>query len=414
MKRLQLTKIITLFLIAASILTFAGCSVKIQAIDLMENIEPEHVEGKEPDDRFIYSAADFSVELFKKSYDKSRSSLVSPLSVMIALAMAANGTDNESLSQIESIIGGDIKLNELNKYLYSYINALPDSDKAHFNIANSLWIKDSYAEDINKDFLQYNKNYYNASVYKTPFNKQTVKDINSWVKRETDGAIKDTLKSIGHDEILYIINAITFEAEWSNPYKKDNIKKEVFVNIDNKEKTAEMMHSNEYSYIENEDCIGFIKPYAGNTYSFAALLPNEGIQIEKFIDSLTGNIFIDILRNSDATAVDAAMPKFSYDYNINLESQLIDMGIKDIFSIERADLSKTFTERSFVSDIIHKTYIQVDGKGTKAGAVTNSIVDAGAMPPREIKNVKLDRPFVYAIIDNATKLPIFIGAVLDV
>ena len=136
--------------------------------------------------------------------------------------MTANGAANETLSQMEEVLGKDIPLEELNEYLYYYVNNLPSEEKSKLNIANSIWFRDD--EDrltVEKDFLQKNADYYNAAIYKSPFDDQTLQDINYWVKTNTDGMIDKILEKIDDDSIMYLINAIVFDAEWKIYNKSD-------------------------------------------------------------------------------------------------------------------------------------------------------------------------------------------------
>ena len=407
--------IISLLLVAAIAINITSCAVTVQADDLMKDISPNNVNGKLPDDKFTASMADFSIELFKKSITDGKNSLVSPLSVMLALAMTANGADSETLSQMEKLLGGDIPLSELNEYLYGYVKGLPNEDKSKLRIANSIWFRDNENRlRVESDFLQKNADYYGATAYKSAFDEQTLKDINNWVKSNTDGMIDSILDEISDDAVLYLINAVVFDAEWQNVYNKYNIQKGDFNDINGIVQTVDFMHSDEYKYLDDGKAIGFIKPYANNGYSFAALLPNEGITIDEYIDFLTGIGFINILENYESTTVYASMPKFEYEYEVQMNDILKALGMPDAFDSGKADFKKMATSSNgniYIGEVLHKTYISVDELGTKAGAVTSIMMnDAGT--PAEPKIVRLDRPFVYAIIDNATNLPVFIGTLI--
>jgi serine protease inhibitor len=109
------------------------------------------------------------------------------------------------------------------------------------------------------------------------------------------------------------------------------------------------------------------------------------------------------------------LPKFKYDYAASMNETLRKLGIPDAFSQDKADFSKLGTSPAgniFIGDVLHKAYISVDELGTKAGAATKVEMLAGSAP--NFITVKLDRPFVYAIIDDETKLPIFIGVMMGV
>ncbi|MDR0293515.1 MAG: serpin family protein [Oscillospiraceae bacterium] len=407
-----------LFLAAVILMGAAGCATA-KAAGLMDGISPKSASSRPADDAFIGSMADFSVALFKQSVSemmtRQQNILVSPLSVTLALAMTANGADGETLAQMETLLGGGIPLAALNEYLLGYAGKLPSGDKSKLSLANAVWFRDTSELRVKPDFLQKNADYYGAAAYKSAFDAGTVKEINGWVKDNTGGLITEILRDIDKADMLYLINTVLFDAEWQSVYYKENVRKDGFTGNGGKVSNVDFMHSNEYLYLEDELAAGFIKPYVGGAYSFAALLPNEGVSVEDYIQSLTGGAFLDIIGNAQETLVYASMPKFQYDCSLEMNDTLKALGIPDAFAAEKADFSKMadYPGGLYISQVLHKTFISVDELGTKAGAAT-MVAMAGAGAPMEPKTVRLDRPFVCAIIDNATNLPLFLGAVITV
>ena len=377
------------------------------------NPNPNQVTGKEMDEKFIDNSMRLAIELFKKTHDSKENSLISPLSITIALAMTTNGADNETLRQMQTTLGKDISIEDLNEYLYTYIKNLPSTDKAKFHLANSIWFKDADSFNVNEQFLQTNADYYQAQLYKEPFNNETVNKINQWVKENTLGMIDKIINELSSDAVMVLLNALAFEADWERPYDLEQVFDGPFTNINGKEITVDMMHSKESSYLEDENTIGFIKPYVGGTYSFVALLPCADIDIETYISELTADKIQKLLDNPQTTSVIATLPKFSYSFETSMNEILEGMGITEAFSPDKADFSKLSDNKTYISEVIHKTFIQVDELGTKAGAVTSVTMNTTAAPIED-KIVTLDRPFIYMIIDQDTNLPIFIGTVLDI
>lgn len=407
---------ITAVLLLAITLNLTGCSPSVQAADMMDGITARSVQEKAADARFIGNTADFSVELFKNTISKDNNSLISPLSVLLALAMTANGADNKTLTQMEAVLGGDISLDELNEYLLSYANNLPNQEKSRLTIANSIWFREDEGRlQVEKDFLLKNADYYKAAAYKSAFDDQTLEDINNWVNINTDGMIDKILDQIAEDAVMYLINAIVFDAQWKAVYNKNNINPGEFTALDGSKQQVDMMFSEESFYLEDDLTTGFIKPYADDKYSFVALLPNPGISLPDYVAALSGEKFMQIIDNASETLVSATMPKFSYDYTVQMNGALKSMGMPDAFSALNADfarLGKSSRGNIFIGEVLHKTFISVDELGTKAGAVTKVEMKDEAYV--ETKIVRLDRPFVYAIIDNASKLPVFIGTVMQI
>lgn len=410
--------IISITVLMAIALNLTACSTSVKADDLTKGITANNVTGKHTDEKFINNAADFSIELYKKSLNGDNNNLVSPLSVLIALSMTANGADGETLTQMEKVLGKDISLNELNKYLYTYVKNLPSEDKSKLNIANSIWFRD-YKDSfmVEKDFLQKNSDYYSSAVYKSPFDDGTVKDINNWVRKNTDNMIDGILDGIVDDTVMFLINAVAFDAQWDEVYMKEDISKGNFKSIDGSVKNVDFMHSSELKYITDSRATGFIKPYINNKYSFVALLPNEDINIKDYVDTLTGKSFLDVIKTPEYTHVDAYLPKFSYDYSIKLNDSLKTLGMPNAFSSKDAEfarLGKSADGNIYINEVLHKTFISVDELGTKAGAVTKVEMNCKSADMPSVITVKLDRPFVYAIIDNSTNLPVFVGTVMSI
>ncbi|HOL17231.1 MAG TPA: serpin family protein [Bacillota bacterium] len=424
MKRLNLKKrwvstILAFLWLGAMALHLAGCSsaaLEVQAADLMEGITAKSASGKTADSRFTGNTAAFAVDLFKETIAAGENSLISPLSVLLALAMTANGADNETLAQMEEVLGRGMGIDELNEYLYSYARSLAGDDQSKLSIANSIWFRDDENRlTVEKEFLQKNADYYGAAAYKSAFDGQTIKDINNWVRANTDGMIDKILDQIDPDAVMYLINAIVFDAQWKVVYNKENIYQGEFTAGDGQKQTADFMSSEELLFLDDGRATGFIKPYAGGKFSFVALLPNEGVAIEDYIASLSGEALLSTIRGAENTTVIAALPKFSDDYTVTMNDALKALGMPDAFSAAAADFSRLGRSswgNLYIGEVLHKTFIAVDELGTKAGAVTKVEMKVGSAYV-EPKIVKLDRPFVYAIIDNATALPLFMGTVIS-
>ena len=411
--------ILSLILICSMAVNLTGCATKVQAADLMEGVQANTVTSKAADDAFAQSQMRLAVELFQSSVleSKDENVLISPLSIQLALAMTANGADGNTKAEMEALLGGEISLEDLNEYLYSYVNNLPSAEKYKLQIANSIWFRDNEGRlQVEKDFLQKNADYYGAQAYKAAFDDQTMKDINNWVKDHTDGMIDSILDQIDEDAVMYLINALVFDAEWQHVYDKSDVYKGKFTNIDGAEKQVDMMHSEETVYLQDENATGFMKPYSGSKYNFAVLLPNEGVDIYEYIAGLTGEKLMETLSTPQLGMVMATLPKFSYEYELTMNDVLKELGMPSAFSGDTADFSKmAHSSRGniYIGDVLHKTFISVDELGTKAGAVTKvQMNDECAVMSEWV--VTLNRPFVYMIIDNETKLPVFIGTVMDV
>ena len=408
--------IISLLLVCAMAVNLTGCTMKVQAKDLMEGITPNNVNALDDLSSQNADVTDFAIRLFQASNEKDKNTLISPLSVLCALAMTANGAEEETLAQMEEVLG--MTTEELNLYLYSYMKNLPQGDKYKLSHANSIWFTEDERFTVNQDFLQTNADYYGADIYKAPFNDQTCKDINNWVKQNTDEMIPEILDEISADAIMYLVNALAFEAEWSEIYEKQQVRDGKFTKEDGTKQDVELMYGVEGTYLEDENATGFKKYYKGGKYAFVAMLPNEGVSVSDYVASLNGESLNTLLNNTQHTTVHTAIPKFETEYNVEMSAILKDMGMTKAFDIYNADFEGLGTSTAgniFINRVLHKTFISVGEKGTKAGAATVvEMADGAAAEPQEPKEVYLDRPFVYMLIDCENNIPFFNGTMMDV
>ncbi len=405
MKNLRIIAILTL--LSLILPQVAGCALPARAQDLTKGLNAQEVRTIELDDTFYTGQMTFSLFLFQQvAGADARNLLLSPLSISLALAMAANGADGATAQQMRSLLGG-YSTEQLNAYLYSWCQKQTDAVK----LANSIWYRDSDSLTVYQEFLQTNVDYYNAALYKDAFDDETVKAINLWAAQNTDGQITRLLDHINDETMMILINALNFDAKWSEPYEKNQIYDDRFYSADGTKSTVKFMRSFESRYLDDGKATGFLRPYRGGRYSFGALLPNDGVGLEDYIQTLTAQTLGYTLKNAVDTEVTVHLPQFESEYSIELNDVLSAMGMPLAFGPD-CDLSKMSDWDLHISHVLHKTHIEVDEEGTKAAAVTTIVEEDWAGPAiTEPKLVKLDRPFVYFILDEATDLPIFLGTV---
>lgn len=389
--------------------------IVFQAEDLTANLVSRNAAGAEADEDFVLAQTEFALSLLQNTAEEDENTLISPYSVMQALAMTANGANGETKTEMETALGG-LPLDELNEYLYTQRTAQPDSDSCKLLTANSIWYRDDADRlQVSQDFLQTNADYYGAAAYCAPFDERTVQDINAWIAKNTDYMIPRMIDSLDETTVMCLINAVTFDAKWQEPYTEDQIRDGIFTTYDGSTQTVEMMYSDGYSYLEDENATGFYKYYDGGRYAFAALLPNEGVTVTEYLDGLTPESLHETLANPEPTKVITGMPKFSCEYDSNLNDTLAAMGMPGAFmpTADFSNMADTATGYLYIGNVLHKTYINVDENGTRAGAATGVFMNDVACVPIE-KEVVLDRSFVYCIVDTETSLPVFIGTMQSV
>lgn len=242
--------------------------------------------------------------------------------------------------------------------------------------------------------------------------QSTVGDINEWVNENTDRMIPTLLNEISGNTELILVNAVAFDAKWMLPYDESALSDENFTAADGTEQAAVMMNGSSEIYLSDDHAEGFLQCYNGKRYAFAAILPEEGMTPEAYLDGLTPEGLYTMLSEPEHCPVLTKLPEFSYDFSADLEGQLQNMGMVYAFDEEAADFSGMTDVPNHLSidRVIHKTCIDVTPGGTRAAAATGVLMADNAIPVYE-KEISLDRPFVYAIVDTETSVPIFIGTV---
>lgn len=364
---------------------------------------------------FDSAAADFSVELFKNTVSddnaEGKNTMISPESVMMALGMAANGADGDTLTEIMGVLSDQMAIGEYNDNMKNLIDRADSAESVDFNIANSLWARDG-GFTVKDSFSDVCRDIYGAEARFSPFDESAAGEINGWVNEKTNGMIPGIVNEISDNTIMMLINAVAFEGKWQIPYEDGDIDENgEFTNVFGETENAAMLNGKEYHYIEDGSSSGFVKYYEGGEYAFMAILPDDGVTLGEYIDGMTGRGLISMYEKRRNIEVYTKLPEFTYEYSAELNEPLYSMGIQKAFE-ESADFSAISDSADInISSVFHKTFIKVDREGTKAaGATSIAVATAGGENP-EPKYVYLDRPFIYAIIDTESGLPMFLGTV---
>lgn len=413
MRKLFGKSVACLLAFISAVLCAAACgkyvNKTVKATELTAAYSFTNIAGEVTDDNGIVSGLDnFGVELLKEVLkDKSKpNALVSPLSAFMCLGMVANGAENETLAQFENVLGSNIA--DINAFGNKLLNKADDTVK----LADSVWIKNG-AVNVEDDYLKTVKEIYNAEVFRSDFDALTLKDVNNWCSNKTEGMIPEIIDTIEEDDVIYVINALFFDAKWQN--EKSQAGKRIFTNLDGAQKSVDMFTSNEQTYIDFGNAQGFLKGYRGGKYSFLGILPNDGTTVYEFAESLTGEKYFNAMSKRETAKVSTVIPEFSFDYSVNLSDSLISMGIERAFNSD-AEFDKmgrtTYGDKLYLGYVLQKTRIELDRNGTKAAAVTIGGMKGESAPaPGKEYLIILDRPFMFGIVDNATGFPLFLGTV---
>ena len=414
----MLTAALALLMLLSVPVQMTSCALRVSAEEISAGYTRKATENVPVSDAFVAAMADFSLTLTNTTLSMEKEGkanhLISPLSAMICLSMLANGAEGETLAQMEAVLGMPIE--ELNKNLYAYTCDLYVGEDCKVSLADSIWYRDGDSFTVREEFLQTCADWYEAQQYAAPFDESTRKDINAWAKKYTDGMIDTILEDpIPADTVMYLINALVFDAKWEEEYEKKDIDADIFTDCKGVEHAVEMLCSEESRYLTVEGGYGVARPYKGNGYYFVGLLPEESVDIYDFAASVTGEAWVAMWTEQTRTTVYTRIPEFTYASDMELTPVLQEMGMTDLFDEGLADLTGIGEGASgnlYCSGVYQKTFIEVNRHGTKAAAITwGENKCESAVQIVEPKYVYLDRPFVYAIVDTKTGLPLFVGVV---
>lgn len=353
-----------------------------------------------------------------KDYGTDSNIMISPASLMIALDMVAAGAKGDSLDQLTNLFAagqGPLTQQAYAAALMDRINGAKDVD---FSCANAVWNNGKLLGDsVNTDYVNYIQDTFLAEYKVTDFNGETPDEINSWVYDHTDHQIEEIIDSLDPLTVMVLVNAIAFEGKWEESYNEDHIFSGDFTTAGGSTQEVTFLRDETSAYYETDLATGFIKEYEGGQYAFLAILPtDESVSANEFAANFTAADYEAFINSVTYDyKVYSMMPEFESDFDYEANNTLMNLGVTDIFSEEKADLSGIAGAPGaiFVSRVIHKTHIEVDREGTRAAAATAVILRTkGAIESEEeFRTVDCDRPFVYAIVDTTTMAPVFIGTV---
>ena len=362
----------------------------------------------------------FGLKLFREVHaqENGENLFIAPLSVGMALGMAYNGADGttkEAMQRTLELQG--LELPEVNESYRTLIDLLRDLDPAvEFRIANSIWYDQAYT--FEQDFLQVNRDFFDAEVTGLDFaSPSAAPTINDWVDRNTNGRIKEIVDSpISPELVMFLINAIYFKGDWTNPFDEELTREGTFTKVDGSEKQVEMM-----SYAKPDTVLAYLDgdagvqvldmQYGGKAYSMTIVMPQQPADIDALVqglDSETWERWIDGLAEMQAQVT---MPKFTLEYDIELNTALEALGMEVAFDPLNADFTRIYSggQRIYISKVKHKTFVDVNEKGTEAAAVTSVEIGVTSLPPMII----VDKPFVFAIREKFSGAILFLGVMVD-
>lgn len=368
----------------------------------------------EKSSKVLDAGQQFSFELFKEVYALSagENMMISSLSASYALGMTYNGAEGVTREAFRDVLHygelDDQAVNESYKDLMGQLVHL--DEKVEFSIANSIWYKLGFP--VLDDFVSINKDYFDAAVEELDFSDPGAKDIiNGWIEEKTNDKIQDMLDYIPSSAVMYLVNAIYFNAKWKYQFDAEETGAGDFYQSGGTVSQADYMKVNgAFNYLRGEDFSVVELPYGDSTFSMMVLLPAWNTTLDQLVAFLDEDRWEKLLSTPMVQNVQIEIPKFKYEFKILLNDPLINLGLGVAFG-GGADFSRiTPGGGIYISRVIHQTFIDVQEEGTEAAAAT--IVEMReTSSPGGGSFFKADRPFLYAIKENSTSAILFMGTV---
>jgi serine protease inhibitor len=367
------------------------------------------------DNRLVTAINAFAFRVFSQigKRNENRNIFISPLSLTFALALLHNGADGTTMQELAEILGiQNIGLDEANTAYAVLQGELEQrSRQVNLSIANSLWAQKGLT--FRQDFIQSSQNFYSAEVFNLNFaDSDALLVINDWVKHKTNGKINEIVRAgdLDANTILILLNAIYFKGIWRHQFSKSNTKEAPFILSEGQSKLHPMMsQSGTYEYFQSEEFQALSIPYGDSDISMIVFLPNEQNSLSNFLQRLDFQKFHEWRSQFSRMQGDLVLPRFTVDYEESLMDAFKTLGLNVALS-DRANYQNMCDAFVFISDIRHKTFMEVNEEGTEASAAT------GVLMQRSISqkfSMVVNRPFFCAIQDHQTGLILFMGAIWE-
>ncbi len=366
----------------------------------------------------VESTERFGLDLFRKlsAEKKVENCFVSPASVAIALNFAMSGAGGNTRQAMAKGLRFSNSQVDSTSAFHELLNALISTDdKVEMNIANAIFVDEKFK--LNASFAQSAKSNFQSEIRNENFSSaQTLTKINAWVAEKTKNRIPSILSQLAPDAVAVLLNAIYFKGTWTSPFSPEATEEGDF-HLENggTKKVSFMNRSGKFSYLEGQNFQAVRLPYGASRYEAYVFLPSVSVKLSEFQKSMTSENWTKWLNGFESWSDShLSLPRFHLDYKSSLNDSLKELGFGEMYS-DGADFSSIHTPPPGlkVGDVIHKTTLDVDEKGTVATAATAITMFTSSMrvTPTRSFNMIVDRPFIFAIRDSKTGLLLFFGSI---
>ena len=398
------------YLLLVTLLLAAGGCEKLPGREEGENKEFTPIVLTKAEQDINTGVNEFGLTLYRSLYDKDKV-FISPLSVSLALSMTAYGARGTTEQEMIATLGfGTATRDQVGDYYKKMVPALTGADnRTTLEIANSIWVKNSIS--LRNDFSNGVKNYFSTDVFSKDFSSSgLIAEINKWCSDKTHGLIKNAADNLDPDTVMALVNALYFNGKWTAEFEKAQNGK--FTALNSKTVDAKLMtKTGSYKYSQADGCRMVSVPYGNGAFVMDIILPEAtgADAFNKAVSGLTWARYTNLIDAQRSAEVCITMPAFKMEYETELQDILAAMGMPSAFGASANFTGITDDAALCIGQVIHKTLVDVDEKGTEAAAVTVVGMKMTSAGPSETVYFTADRPFIFAIRETSTNALLFIG-----
>jgi serpin B len=335
----------------------------------------------------------------------------SPLSASMLLGMVLNGADGRTYEQMRSVLALDgLSQEEINRGYADLTDLLLGLDPAvTVDVGSSVWTKQGFP--VTPDFMSRVRDSFDAAAETVDFgNPATLGRINDWASESTQGRIEKIFDQLPGNVVMVLLNAIYFKADWTQRFERARTERAPFTRPDGSQVAADLM------YLEGElrgrqgDGATLVElPYGGGAFTMVVALPDPGTTANELARNLTAETWNRWMNETSTGPAILRLPRFQLEWEMRLNEPLQRLGMTDAFEAGLADFRRMTPGGGVWLDLVkQKSFVKVDEEGTEAAAVTGAVVVESA--PMELR---VDRPFLFAIRERLTGTVLFLGIVND-
>jgi serpin B len=359
------------------------------------------------------------------SADAGENVLVSPTSVAIALAMAQNGAAGETRTAIADTLRiHDADLDTINAFYASLLSQVEVSQTeglqdeegdVQLAIANSLWAREDVT--FKPSFLNPVEDAFNADITPLDFTRPDARDtINQWVSDQTRGRIPQIINAINPEDVMFLINAVYFKGSWTMEFDPEQTSDRPFTLLDGSDiQHPRMTQTDRFRYLETDDVQAIQLPYGDDRrFSMVIWLPAPSLPWSDFLATLTADQWKSQQSQFMSRQGTSQLPRFTMEDSMVLNDVLRSMGMAIAFDPDRADFSNLSDTRTVITQVNHRTFMEVNEEGTEAAASTSVGFSTTSIEmPVEPFAMIVDRPFALGLYDTETNVFLFLGTIVD-